>query len=135
MAVFFSIRHCFFQIHTILHITNLLAKSNVCCKSWIIIRKQIGLVADHSFHQCIICFALRFVVFIMIVKYVCTLICFIKIAADYAFYLIHYISTVSLYVHRIYHVQLLYFASNLPFSTPNWNITYWGWGQHFGCPQ
>lgn len=81
-------------MHTILHITNLLTKSNVCCKSWIIIHKQIGLVANHSFHQCIICFALRFVVFIMIVKYVCTLICFIKIAADYAFYLIHYISTV-----------------------------------------
>lgn len=66
-----------------------MAKSNVCCKSWIIIRKQIGLVADHSFHQCIICFALRFVVFIMIVKYVCTLICFIKIAADNAFYSLH----------------------------------------------
>lgn len=52
------------------------------------------IVADHSFHQCIVCFALRFVLFIIIVKYACTLICFLKIAADYAFYLIHYISTV-----------------------------------------
>lgn len=59
-----------------------------------IIHKQI--VTDHSFHQCIVCFALRFVLFIMIVKHACTFICFIKIAADYAFYLIHYISTVCL---------------------------------------
>lgn len=68
-----------------------------------IIHKQ--MVADHSFHQCIVCFALRFVLFIMIVNYACTLICFIKIAADYAFYLI---LTYLLYVHRIYNEQLLY---------------------------
>lgn len=59
-----------------------------------IVLKQI--VAEHSFYQCtcIVCYALRFVLYILIVN------------------LIHYISSVR-------SSNLLSFTSNLPFSTPN----------------